>query len=389
MPATPNHLTWICAPALCGALVASCGDSEPEPGSQVSADLRGSLRATEGEVGTTPNLHFVDPEVDFGELIKGEKRSHSFLLRNRGDQAVRIRRVKPTCGCTLTRLETEEGDAIAPVADGRIAALITLEPGEACRVALEFNSWEQAFGPQEKAIEVHSDDPLRPIGLLRIRALVLNAFHREPATVQFGSLRRGAREERLIRVTSDRLADFELKGFDDVPGFLAVHSEPLADQTGWQIRVELLDSAPVGPLKAVLRARLGRRDIRPFEILVDGRIESPIRFDTGNPDNREKLDFGVVRAGTEVIEEITIFNEDPAVAYQIQSIEIDSKQSQLFRSEVIQGEAAGTQRIRITLDSKAGARRLYGKVRILTTHPDLPEKLIPFFGWIDTRTDNQ
>ena len=68
-------------------------------------------------------LGFAVLEHDFGEIVEGEKPVYTFVLTNRGDVPLTIRRVRPSCGCTTPSFTTTP-----------------IEPGGAGEIVVEYNS---------------------------------------------------------------------------------------------------------------------------------------------------------------------------------------------------------------------------------------------------------
>jgi len=83
---------------------------------------RGSLPAAKG-----PEMKFVQEFVDFGEVKKGEKRSHTYVFYNAGDEPFTIDLIS-ACDCTEI-VDDPSGE--------------TFEPGEKGRLGIVFDSSEK------------------------------------------------------------------------------------------------------------------------------------------------------------------------------------------------------------------------------------------------------
>lgn len=64
-----------------------------------------------------PEITFSEQKFDFGNVKYGKKVTHAFSFTNTGNEALVIRSVKPTCGCTITSFTKE---SIAPGGNGVI-----------------------------------------------------------------------------------------------------------------------------------------------------------------------------------------------------------------------------------------------------------------------------
>lgn len=62
-------------------------------------------------------LSFAVTTHDFGEIQEGLEPTHTFILTNEGQEPLKLRAVRPSCGCTTPSFTTDE---IAPGATGEI-----------------------------------------------------------------------------------------------------------------------------------------------------------------------------------------------------------------------------------------------------------------------------
>ena len=86
----------------------------------------------------------VDTEsYDWGTVLEGYSVTHTFIIQNVGDEDLIISRVRVSCGCTGTRLATDQ-----------------LAPGESVELAVTFNSTGFS-GNVSKTVSVFSNDEAR------------------------------------------------------------------------------------------------------------------------------------------------------------------------------------------------------------------------------------
>lgn len=95
-------------------------------------------------------ITFKEKSVDFGELVQGDKVSHTFELTNSGDTPLIISNVAATCGCTVPKWPKE------PIA-----------PGAKAEVEVSFNSAGK-MGKQNSVVRIYSNatEPIEKISLL-------------------------------------------------------------------------------------------------------------------------------------------------------------------------------------------------------------------------------
>ena len=99
-----------------------------------------------------PQLRFRNTTHNFGQKKGGKKIAHRFVLSNEGQQNLIIKNIEPECGCTVT----EVADELVP-------------PGSRTYIDVSLDTTDQ-LGKIEKAIEVHTNDPARPLTKLLIKA---------------------------------------------------------------------------------------------------------------------------------------------------------------------------------------------------------------------------
>ncbi|WKN42453.1 DUF1573 domain-containing protein [Tunicatimonas pelagia] len=86
-----------------------------------------------------PQITFAQDTKDFGDIIQGDKVSHSFEFENTGTEPLILSNVLTTCGCTATAWPRE------PIA-----------PGESAKIEVSFNSTGKK-GRQNKVVTVVSN----------------------------------------------------------------------------------------------------------------------------------------------------------------------------------------------------------------------------------------
>lgn len=110
---------------------------------------------TPEQLAAAPVASFEPTTFDFGNMTQGEKKSHTFMLKNEGKSDLLIRRVRSSCGCT----------AVAP-------SKSTIAPGETAPIEVTFDSRGKR-GRQSKSITVITNDPKNPTTTLRISSNVV------------------------------------------------------------------------------------------------------------------------------------------------------------------------------------------------------------------------
>jgi len=98
-----------------------------------------------------PKIHFTETEYDFGNVIQGEKLSHTFVFTNEGKSDLLISSASASCGCTTSKPPK------API-----------KPGEQGEIKVTFDS-KTKKGPVSNVVTVSANTyPTRT--LLKITA---------------------------------------------------------------------------------------------------------------------------------------------------------------------------------------------------------------------------
>ncbi len=101
-----------------------------------------------------PKIVFTERVHDFGSVKEGEVLSYVFIFKNEGNAALKITKVKTSCGCTAALLSTQE-----------------VQPGEKGELKVNFAT-RGYEGRVSKYIFVESNDPSQPQAQLEVTALI-------------------------------------------------------------------------------------------------------------------------------------------------------------------------------------------------------------------------
>ncbi len=151
---------------------------------------------------------------DFGNITQGEEVSHEFVISNSGDDSLKIKDVKASCGCTAAKPEKS-----------------VLLPGESTKLKVNFNS-KNFKGIQKKYVYVKSNDKDKPEIRLNFTANVLlnenpqdrKDFARlliETPTHNFGDLKEGKIVEWNVELKNVGNENLEIKDIKTTCGCTA------------------------------------------------------------------------------------------------------------------------------------------------------------------------
>ncbi len=109
---------------------------------------------TPEELATAPKVHFSSKTFDFGTISNDKPAEYEFILTNKGQRNLIIRKVRASCGCTVVHPQKN-----------------TLAPGESTGITARFNPSGRK-GNQKKSISVVTNDPKQAKTILWIQGTV-------------------------------------------------------------------------------------------------------------------------------------------------------------------------------------------------------------------------
>lgn len=223
----------------------------------------------------------VDETVhDFGSVWSGPTLQHSFSIKNTGDAPLEIKKVKPSCGCTIAGTYPN-----------------TIAPGDSGSFPFSMNS-SKLRSRFEKSITISSNDPVTPELRLRLKGEVKNYVDMVPDNANFGRVIGQEPQERVLNITNntdkplqltlDPPADskfkFELSEKEKGQKFeLRVTAQPPFQPGQMTTTVKLTTNIELQPaLEVVATANIPERlDIQPPSITVTKSPEDAAAKDSG------------------------------------------------------------------------------------------------------------
>lgn len=166
----------------------------------------------------------LNPAFDFGAVYPDAVVNHSYILTNQGTHAVKLLKLRTTCGCTTA-----------------IAATNVLAPGQATTVDVVIN-FKGRRGRQTKSIYVETDDLLNRSVRMNFTGVVVVPIDVQPEGIHFGTVGAEERLEREVLLTADSTNVFHvLSATSDFPR-VTVTTEPR--EVGKQYLVKVVCDGP-------------------------------------------------------------------------------------------------------------------------------------------------
>ncbi|MFQ5964161.1 MAG: DUF1573 domain-containing protein [Candidatus Scalinduaceae bacterium] len=174
-----------------------------------------------------PIIFFENPNFNFGKIFKGQKVEYIYKFENRGNEVLKINKVKTSCGCTAVILTNK-----------------IIPPGETGDIKTTFNSGSYR-GKVTKSITVKSNDPNSPNYKLTLTGEIKEAISVNPRNVNFGSIYIGEKIDKEITLKWLTESNLEIKKITSSKKFIYA-SIAEKNEEGYIIKVALTDTHIIG-----------------------------------------------------------------------------------------------------------------------------------------------
>jgi len=133
-----------------------------------------------------PVIHCDKLIHDFGLVMAGPMLKHSFEIRNAGNAVLEIKRVRPSCGCTVAGTYPKK-----------------ILPGQSGQFPFSLSSMKLHSGPFSKSIQISSNDPVTPELRLALKGECKHYVDCKPAGAYFGILWSSEPQTKTVTLTNN------------------------------------------------------------------------------------------------------------------------------------------------------------------------------------------
>jgi hypothetical protein len=134
------------------------------------------LLASQAGYAAGPRMVIDEKLFDFKEVNQGSVVTHSFQVRNTGDEPLQIKKVRPGWGCAVAYYDR----TIPPGGEGKITIKVKTQGYD---------------GKLRKTVKVYTNDPWHPLENVKIEAFIKTPINLSPRYV----ILRGSRGERISK----------------------------------------------------------------------------------------------------------------------------------------------------------------------------------------------
>lgn len=309
-----------------------------------------------------PKAVVVEAIKDVGQVPKGEKIVHDFLIRNDGDAVLEILNIQPACGCTVAEFDK----TIAPGKTGKVHAVVDTST---------------FGGPIAKGLSVYTNDPATPQLELTIRAKVEPYIAIKPGYARYVTVQGEPVEGDITQTLwATDGSSMDIVGVDSPWPYLKVSfreatpEERLPDVQGkqWRVEMKLGNDAKVGPLAEYVTVRTNHPKQKVVQIPVTGFVRPVVAV------TPQVADFGTIelKEPTEKVINVRNFATEPIKVIGVEeSIQgIDVKLQPLNEGREYQ--------VQLTLQPELPKGTFDGKLTIRTDSAKVPVLEVPLKGTI-------
>lgn len=292
---------------------------------------------------------------DLGIVIPGVPVTRLYSIQNTGNQNLNVRLVRTSAPELVANLAQRD------LAPGSRAEL---------RVVLTSPSWRET-GLFTGEILLYSNDPVKPLAKLKIRAVFESPLSWLPKGIEVPPLRAGQTPELpMIELASKDGSNIgPVSATSHVP---YVTAQVVArSSVAYEIRLRLDPSVPPGLLSGWISIKTNH----PQQPFVDIPFRTLVREDLII--QPYVLDFGVVEEGKPVTAMLTLVNlgDYPTAIMEIRTYLPTPVEFNLLQD-------GKDYQIQFTLAAPSGVQNLAGYINVITDHPNTPAVKIPTAGWV-------
>jgi hypothetical protein len=342
--------------------------------------------------GPPPCIEADQYKAEFGEVYRGEKLFHTFKLKNTGEGDLVFYEVRSTCACAVAKFtigdKSWSSDELATTK--RIGSL---KKGEEATLELELKTTKSMIPGKDvlisKALRVYTNDAQRNPLVLTLEARMTSPFEIEPASIEFGRVKKGAGATMSALIYSDQLKPFVVAGAR--PGDDQLLSVTATKITGdddprpptWRIDATVAKSAPLGNYATHVDLQVDHPRVKEIVVPVTLWVEPNVSFTGNRADGADFLDFDIMDGQSDKTLELKIENGDPSLPYVPTSLKVEAKPSgDAFKAELVEIEKGMKYVVKLTAPKTLAKSTFFtGSIVLTSDHPDLAFKKVAFRGW--------
>jgi len=223
-----------------------------------------------------PEIAIEQEEHNFGKMETNGKGRHEFVLANRGDQPLTLRRNKSSCGCCTC------------VCEAQLPEQGIIGPGESAKVTLKW-AIKQYTGAFRQSVSLATNDPGRPKVTLAVTGRVTPTVRVSPTQLIFTRVPAGKPAMGVVRLYGYRSEPLKILGHEflgpDTAEYFEISCDPMpaeqiAEQpdakSGCLLRVKVMPSLVARPFRQQIVLRTNVDSAPTVEVPIQGTVGGQI-----------------------------------------------------------------------------------------------------------------
>lgn len=268
-------------------------------------------------VAAAPRIACEDAVYDFGRLAaESPETSHTFTLRNDGDDPLELGEIVSGCGCAVARLENR-----------------ILMPGATTSLEIRLNLRGRA-GRLEKEVTVRSNDPLTPVLRLFIRGDIESTFDLSPTAAMFGAIPPATAATQAIDIVFHGDAGARVTNVTADAAWLTASAAEIEPGRRWRLTVCAQPPYPAGAnylsarvYAATTHPRAPAIVVAAIAMLVREAVVSPAEFVLIEGERGPVTRYALIRPGSAGrLRIVAVEAPDPAIRFEVRTLDDGSLQ---------------------------------------------------------------
>ena len=305
-----------------------------------------------------PRIELVPDRLDFGDLQEWETRDAEVVVRNVGDELLRIRNVESDCGCTVPDLEVKQ-----------------LAPGESTVMNVHFNS-KTFQGPQHKYLHIYSNDPRRGAYEFLVTADIKVPLYMNPVStmLRFPTVKAGDTQRLTYNFRTEDVPRLEITPQSWPREWLDIEVQQGDSPQTAIVSFAIRPDGPVGRYRETVRLGTNVPATPTVNLEVDVRLVADLIL------GMERVNLGMVKPGQALQNRVRVTAHERGTSFRLTRAEIDIpglkasvENGDNVSFAVISGEAiAGDHPL-----ATENRGRIQGTLRIFSDLQTTPELQVP------------
>lgn len=295
---------------------------------------------------------------DFGTVARAAKTEFRFEFENPYSQAIHVKSVRTSCGCTTPIIETE-----------------TVAPGGRGSILARFNTGTHT-GARSATVTVSFDRPSFTEIQLQVKGYIRSDVVFNPGEVAFGTIREGTEAISTVDVDYAGRSDWAIIDVTAQDNFLSVKSIEMSRSGGrvkYRLAVTANGQVPSGLLQTEIIVTTNDRNLTRIPIKVNANVQADIAI------TPQMMALGNLQPGDTVRQVVIVRGYQPFHILEINSSEFD------IRFDPI-AEAKPLHTLPLTISPRNGSGEVKGRIFVKT---DLPGDQIVELGAVYNVTDSK